>query len=361
MGIKVHIKSLAEGLIRLARHDEMETYVDSKTGAIVSETAPESPKVGQIWEDLTTNMLATWDGLQWISDALIYEEYPPIFDGVIADMELVVGEAMTPYGLDQHYDLGDPVNEYSLQNAPVWMTISGRTIVGTPPSDAVVTGVTVIGTNSAGSNAGSISNAFSVTSAALSPVIVYDTFTGLNGTFLVDHAPDIDIVGGGWKDWFRSGASPEILNNVDIQLDKARLLYDNNGVIIDAGVSEALIDFEFTPEAGLNRISLLCRASGNSNSLQVNLREDNHDLWIEEVVNGSTTSRANTAFAFVEGTTYKIKTIVQGSSITVWIDDVEVLSYALFDVFETEIYYGFYRNSSSNATRIDNFKIETLP
>ena len=78
MAIKVHIKSLAEGLIRLARWDEVVEHVDSKTGAIVSVTAPISPKVGQLWEDQTTGMLATWDGLQWVSDAMVVYDGGPV-------------------------------------------------------------------------------------------------------------------------------------------------------------------------------------------------------------------------------------------------------------------------------------------
>lgn len=86
----------------------------------------------------------------------------PIFSGTIGGISSAVGTPITPYDASTHFATGGVITEYSLQNAPAWMSIDDNTgvITGTPDVVASVDNVTVTGSNLKGD---AVSNTFSVT------------------------------------------------------------------------------------------------------------------------------------------------------------------------------------------------------
>lgn len=146
------------------------------------DTAPASASISQNVLELTMNAPAAYGDVVTISyDATgcdlavggvpvesdtdrevnnnIAEPVTPIFSGTIADISTPVDEAMTPYDASVHFTTGGDVATYTLQNAPTGVVIDSGTgiISGTPTVEAVTPGLTVTGTNDAGSD---VSNAF---------------------------------------------------------------------------------------------------------------------------------------------------------------------------------------------------------
>ncbi|MGD2079967.1 MAG: hypothetical protein PVJ36_02400, partial [Nitrospirota bacterium] len=95
---------------------------------------------------------------------------------------------------------------------------------------------------------------------AIQSVYVYDAFTDSNGTALNSHTPDIDVEGSGWESITRS-APP---GGGDIQGNEARLTTDNGGHVIDSGVSDGIVEVDWTPAVGVdNRNGLVFRMAGD--------------------------------------------------------------------------------------------------
>ena len=90
-------------------------------------------------------------------------------------------------------------------------------------------------------------------------VLVQDSFAGTNGTDISAHAPDIDVVGGGWLD---SGANL-------VELDGAGAIkFDGgaDGCWIDTGETDQVVTTNLNAGGVDNRLSLELRRDNSSDT-----------------------------------------------------------------------------------------------
>ena len=183
--------------------------------------------------------------------------------------------------------------------------------------------------------------------------VVYDTFTDINGTDLSSHTPDI---GGPWsliKEITTAAASA-----VDIQSNQARITVNSVGAVIDIGRPNTTIEVDWTPGVGVeNRNSIIIRYSSDGNMWELNFREDNGDFRIQKIESDIGLNFGTVAFSWVEGQTYTIKAVVSENVITGYIDGVQKISYSSATFNNTETKFGILRNTGSDSSRLDNFKV----
>jgi hypothetical protein len=193
---------------------------------------------------------------------------------------------------------------------------------------------------------------------AVQTVYVYDSFTGADSTQLTAHAPDIDVVGGGWVNAILTttpGANASILSN------KASITADNAGTIINAGQANVEIEATWTLAVGVdNRSSIALRYVDASNWIIFNVREPNGDLLLNKRVAGSTSTVASAAFSWTEGQTYTLKITANGTAVVCYVDDVEVLSGTIAEL-TTATKHGIFRNAGNSNSLFDDFYIRSLP
>jgi len=180
---------------------------------------------------------------------------------------------------------------------------------------------------------------------------VLDTFTGTDGTQLTSHT--IDISPSPWVNasiFSTPGAYALIAGN------QAYLSVDNSAAVLDAGVSDCIIEVDWTPGvAGSDRNSIIFRYQDDANMLYFNVRDPNGDCQVTEYASGSTVI-SNTSFAWTGGVKYHITIELAGSSIVCKVDDVIVISTSSsFLIAETS--HGIARNTGSNNHRFDDFMI----
>ncbi len=187
---------------------------------------------------------------------------------------------------------------------------------------------------------------------------VKDAFTDANGTGLDSHAPDLDSVGNGWASMaLRSTFTP---GGGTIQGNQLQLGTDNAGHAIDSGLSDAIVEADWTPAVGAdNRNSIIFRYTTDGNHWALRVREPNGDIVIEEVTADAGYDRASAAFTWTEGQTYRLKVVINGDSIKGYVDGVQKVSYTS-SVRETATKHGLARHTGADASRFDNFRVRGL-
>lgn len=193
--------------------------------------------------------------------------------------------------------------------------------------------------------------------------LLVDAFTGTDGFDLVDHTPDIDVVGGGWLTHFSSsGTSPA----PEIQSNKATVTNAGAtavaGIPIDAGQANIIISAKITTinldGAGSNGI--LLRYTDEDNYIFADLVAGfGGALRIRKVQAGSETSLASASVTVAINTTYYISITLDGDRITANGLGVTVSASSTFNNTATK--HGLLLVSSdSKATKIDDLIILPL-
>lgn len=197
---------------------------------------------------------------------------------------------------------------------------------------------------------------------------VYDSFTDTNGTALTAHTPDEDTAGNGWADISTQGVAVTV-GSATIQNNAVNIANDGNGAGIDLESVDAIVAVEYTPVVGQdNRYSIVLRWVDNNNQILVNLREQNGDVRIQEVVAGVTTTIASTPITYTEGTTYTVTCLLNGGSLLVAVSELAdpttftpvIISVVLDPTVITGTVYGLVRNTASTGEALDNFTAKTI-
>ncbi len=191
-------------------------------------------------------------------------------------------------------------------------------------------------------------------SIVLISALSQDAFVDTDNTQLESHTMNI---GTGWTTVSHSlgiGATPA---DTVIVGNQVQIINDGAGIVTNIGVSDATISTDWIPAVGNdNRNSLIFRFANSVNHLTINMREDNGDIRIVKYQSGSSTVLDTAAFSFTEGQNYNIKVVLNGSSITAFVNNVSVLS-AVSTFLQTNQLFGVGRNTGSNATRLDNWLV----
>lgn len=196
-----------------------------------------------------------------------------------------------------------------------------------------------------------------------SPYLSRDTFTDSDGTLITNHTPDD---GPAWSVVSIANIGDD-LGDPDIQNNQLRFTgepltegstADGDAIIVDVGQADVTITVDWTPAVGVdNRNSVVMRYVDADNFWMFNVREPNADMNLFEKSSGTTTARDTATKTWTEGQTYALKVVLSGTSITCYVDDVEVLSYASATAHETETKHGVGRNLGADETRMDNWEV----
>lgn len=123
--------------------------------------------------------------------------------------------------------------------------------------------------------------------------------------------------------------------------------------VIDSTVSNCTIECEILWRTG-GIIGLLCRAIDVNNLIFTFIQSGN--MTLAKKVGGAYTSLGIYSFTPVDGTTYKVKIVLSGNNITVYLDDVSRITTNVTE-HVTNTKHGLFKNSASNNQRFDNFYI----
>jgi len=155
----------------------------------------------------------------------------PVFDGTIADIVGNVGTPITPVDVSGNYDTGGAVATYTLQNEPLWMSISAAGVItGTPDVEAVTINITVVGSNATG---GAPSNPFQcdIQAAGLQAPLFDGTIANITGDVGIAITP-VDVSGN-----FDTGGA---VSTYTLQNAPTWMSIDNNGLITGLPDAEAV-------------------------------------------------------------------------------------------------------------------------
>lgn len=182
-----------------------------------------------------------------------------------------------------------------------------------------------------------------------------DTFTDANGTALTAHTMD---VGPGWT----AG-----VGTLQIQSNAATPNSNNDAdyVTTDGGKSDAQIDVTATPQSGSGWESspqLLFRWSDNSNFWLAHITGAGNAFQLYERAAGVDTLRG-TAAGITSGNSHAITIVLQGATITGFVNGVQKWSWTSASSNQTATGYGFrVSKSGSVVTKCtwDNFQVREL-
>jgi hypothetical protein len=176
---------------------------------------------------------------------------------------------------------------------------------------------------------------------AVSPYLVYDTFTGADTTQLQNHTPEI---GGAWT----ANAGVTIVSN------KIQSTGDYN-VIIDSGQANHYITVDHLPSNGGCFSGPIVRYSDDSNYWLINMYPYGSGAFeIEEMASGSFTKQATVA-AGLTRTNYNVTVTSIGATITGTVPGYTI-SYDSASSNQTQTKVGIrVRYCSSSFTISDNF------
>jgi len=154
---------------------------------------------------------------------------------------------------------------------------------------------------------------------------VKDTFTDTNGTVLSSHTPDI---GGAWSE-VGGGAT----SNITIQSDTIQQALFGNSKAVNA-TTASTADYQVSIDvimsaatAGVDEVGVMGRGNfGAGNSYIVYYDTDfttpNQTVVLSSFASGSETQLATYALTYVQGQTHNVMLKMQGSTISMLVDNV---------------------------------------
>lgn len=188
-------------------------------------------------------------------------------------------------------------------------------------------------------------------------VLVYDDFNGANGLDIAFHAPDIDVIGEGWRQ--RSAN--------DVELDGSgalRFLELASGAWINVGTSDCVVKTRVNAGGADNRFVISARGVDDAPNTETNYEfifrpglNGPQNIIIAKRINGSLIFLVDGQFSFNSSQTYEFELSVIGSNLSAKIDGVEVLS-ATDSEITTGTYAGFFHGLyTNNALRVLDFEV----
>jgi hypothetical protein len=182
----------------------------------------------------------------------------------------------------------------------------------------------------------------------LAGYLVYDTFTGANGTILPDHPPDKAPAGSAWINLVGVWG---ISANKAISSTPAAAA---NTSCIDAGAADVVVECDLNM-ANAIYAGQIVRASASNDYIEVQLALNEDLLYVITNVLGTRTVIANPALTVQANTSYHIKTTLSGTSIKVSVDGVELVD-TTSAVNQTDTLHGLFQWDVYGATW-DNFTV----
>jgi hypothetical protein len=195
-------------------------------------------------------------------------------------------------------------------------------------------------------------------------ILVLDSFTDIDGTDLLVHAPDIDALGGGWS-YVAWDNNP--LGSVSIQSDKAEYDISTSTHLvasINAGKADVVISANIQGVAGANRRALIARhtldglnTEGWALIYAYNAGATNFEIM--ELTSGTQTERAGAVLGDLGQTTahnYVMK--CNGNAINATFDGANEIFYGSATRNQTETNHGMFK--FERQCIMDDFKIEEI-
>ena len=184
---------------------------------------------------------------------------------------------------------------------------------------------------------------------SVSGFVVQDTFTDSDSTGLDAHTPDVDSVGSGWV---------EHAGIWEIQSNKlAAAVSGGAQASIDSGESDVDINSTIT-FTGTSKAGFVTRYTDADNYWQVWMDTGNY-ISLYERTTGTTTLR-DSATPTIDSATYAVQVTAVAQVITVFLDEVEVLTYASAAASETVTRHGVITNATSTGVTFDDFTVGAL-
>ena len=192
---------------------------------------------------------------------------------------------------------------------------------------------------------------------ALTGTLIEDAFTDTNATALTSHT--IAPTNTPAATWRNETGTKQITSNKAIT---ATIDADGESFqSVDAGKSDVTIDVDVTTGTDLANLyggSILFRVTDQNNLWLVSLRSADNTFKILEKNAGTITARASTSFTYATSTTYAVRVVVSGTSITATINGGNTLTYtSSFNQSATRHGIGEFTASVNARPSYDNFKI----
>ncbi len=199
-------------------------------------------------------------------------------------------------------------------------------------------------------------------SAVLQPLFLY-TFGDATGTDLTTVTPDVDDSGNGFT--ARVGTWKTDTGKGELSIAGVNPANNGNSRVLtfDDGEPDAEYeqDAKYDSSSIENRNGIVVRGSAEtSNGLNLWVYwlrgSGNEELY--EIADGAVTQRASAASGAVNGTTYKLKAIANGSTITCYRDGVQKLQYTSATFNQTATRKGIYADARSLTDKaFDNIAV----
>lgn len=179
-----------------------------------------------------------------------------------------------------------------------------------------------------------------------------DPFTGPNGLQLDAYDPDYTI--------FRyNSATVTTPSSVQIQSNAVQIDSDLYGAIVEANAADCDVRFDWTPQGGQNRMNIVARFVDYNNMLLINAVGITSTIGVGTVINGTFSVIDNSAQVFTNSVTYNLRVVCDDTSISVYIDDVLIVS-TTTATHQTATKHGFLCGASSAPQVIDMFEIRQV-
>jgi hypothetical protein len=150
-------------------------------------------------------------------------------------------------------------------------------------------------------------------------IALVDTFTDTNGVLLQNHTPD---KGGPWI--LRTADAGPPTSALTIQSNSLRISLSAEGAIANAAGADASIEIDMRYVTG-RRGGLMMRSVSDGNTLSFRYRGPESAIEIVTWTAGTVATDVSGSFTFTTGQTYRLKAVCKGSTITCFIDGVQVL------------------------------------
>lgn len=186
-----------------------------------------------------------------------------------------------------------------------------------------------------------------LTPVAAKRTLIRATFTAANGTSLDAYTPE------------RGGTATEHGGDWSIDTNTAM---DTTGVgqdlvSWDAGKANVTLEVDLiTPAAGAFDAGVCMRVTDGDNNWIVACTQGSNLRIFQEAATVFT-ERANGAFTWNNATTYRLKVVCQGTTISAYVDGVLIASYASATFNQSATRFGLRENTPANQCRFDNFRV----
>ena len=153
-----------------------------------------------------------------------------------------------------------------------------------------------------------------MTTTATNGYLVYDLFTDTNEVTLPNHMPDKDFVGAGW---IAGTGVWDVVSNKAVQHSGGGGV---NNVYIDSGDADCTVEATVNLGTGAY-VGFVVRATATNSNIEIYLASGDDKVYVTENNGGARTNFAAVALALSGNTSYKVTTILSGTSIKVYVDD----------------------------------------